>query len=193
MVDRDGALLEELRDAAVFVLVERRLDAALEAYRAEKAQKIVAGYTSKAVIGALAAVAPGTDVLIQGYLGANMVRELCDLYEVPARDIDVKRCLQLGQDQVGRAMPVVLAIAGNGLKAFPGAGTIAGGLLHAVAYGLIFDALGRTLTATLGESGRLRPALAADRLRKALNETLERRTLDIAKLALTARRDPPES
>lgn len=189
VVDRDGSLMEELRDAAVFVLVERRLDAARSAYRAEQAERLVAGYTRKAVIGALAAVAPGTDVLIQGYLGANMVRELCELYQVPARDIDVKRFLQLGQDQVGRAMPVVMAIAGNGLKAFPGVGTIAGGLLHAVAYGLIFDALGRTLTATLRDSGRLRPALAADRLRKTLHENLERRTVDIAKLALAARRE----
>jgi len=43
----------------------------------------------------------------------------------------------------------VLAIAGNGLKAFPGIGTIAGGLVHAVAYGLIFDTLGKSLVKAL--------------------------------------------
>ena len=48
----------------------------------------VQGYSRKAVFGALAAVSPGTDILIQGYLGLNLVKELCALYEVPAREMD---------------------------------------------------------------------------------------------------------
>ena len=55
----------------------------------------------------------------------------------------------------------LLAVAGNALKAFPGVGTIAGGLTHAVAYGLIFDALGNGLRSSLDEGGALRPAAAA--------------------------------
>ena len=39
-------------------------------------------------------------------------------------------------ERAGKALPLSLAVAGNGLKAFPGVGTVAGGIAHAVAYGL---------------------------------------------------------
>ncbi len=188
IMDRDAVLMEEMRDASVFVLARRQLDAAQADYRTRRGEELVTSYTRKAVVGALAAVAPGTDVLIQGYLGANFVRELCELYGVSARDIDVQQFLKLSQTHIGRAMPLMLAIGGNALKAFPGAGTVAGGLMHAVAYGLIFDALGRALTHSLNESGRLRPAPAASQFRKLLGENLEKRSARVAQLALDASR-----
>lgn len=188
MMDRDTAMIEDLRDASVFVLARRQLDAAESAHRAERAPELVTEYTRKAIVGALAAVAPGTDVLIQGYLGANFVRELCELYGVSARDIDVQRFLKLSQSHIGKAMPFLLAIGGNALKAFPGAGTLAGGLMHAVAYGLIFDALGNSLIRTLSETGSLRPAPAASLFRKQLSENLEKRTARVARIAWDARR-----
>ncbi len=188
MMDRDPVLMEELRDASVFVLARRQLDSAEAGFREQRSEELVRGYTRKAMVGALAAVAPGTDVLIQGYLGANFVRELCELYGVSARDIDVQQFLKLSQTHIGKAMPLLMAIGGNALKAFPGAGTVAGGLMHAVAYGLIFDALGRSLTRTLNETGRLRPAPAASLFRKHLSENLEKRTARMAKLAWDARR-----
>ncbi|MDH3646264.1 MAG: 50S ribosome-binding GTPase [Gammaproteobacteria bacterium] len=188
MMDRDPVMMEELRDASVFVLARRKLDAAETEYRSERAQELVVNYTRKAIVGALAAVAPGTDVLIQGYLGANLVRELCELYDVSARDIDIQQFLKLSQMHIGKAMPILLAVGGNALKAFPGAGTVAGGLMHAVAYGLIFDALGGSLSKTLKETGRLRPAPTASLFRKQLSEDLEKRTARVAKLAWDARR-----
>ena len=49
---------------------------------------------------------------------------------------------------------LTLAIAGNAFKAFPGVGTISGGVIHAVAYGMIFDSLGRAAAETMGEPRR---------------------------------------
>jgi hypothetical protein len=155
----------------------------------------VRSYTRKAVVGALAAVSPGTDILIQGYLGSALVKELCRLYDVPARDVEISRLLDLSQSYVGRTLPIALAVAGNAMKAFPGAGTIAGGVTHAVAYGLIFDALGRGLSRSLAEGGELRPAAAARRFRESMSEDLGARTIRIARMALeeeeSGRREQP--
>ncbi|MBT8144663.1 MAG: GTPase domain-containing protein [Gammaproteobacteria bacterium] len=189
VMDRDPVLLEEMRDASVFVLARQKLDTVQDEHRQRRSQELVTSYTRKAIVGALAAVAPGTDILIQGYLGANFVRELCELYGVSPRDIDVQQFLKLSHRHIGKAMPLMLAIGGNALKAFPGAGTVAGGLMHAVAYGLIFDTLGKALSLSLRENGRLRPAPAASQFRKLLSENLEKRTLHVAKLALDASRE----
>jgi hypothetical protein len=117
-------------------------------------------------------------------LGTQLVREMCKLYDAPARDIELDRFLKDAQTHVRREVPLLLAVAGNALKAFPGVGTIAGGLLHAVAYGLIFDALGRALAATLQAGGRLRPVPAAHLFQEVLGDDLEARTRRIARLAL---------
>ncbi len=188
-IDADAGALANLRDSSVFLLVSNKLDAAQSKYRREQSEQLVGKYTRRAVVGALAAVAPGTDLLIQGFLGAQMVREMCKLYDAPVRDMDVQKFLDLSQDQVARATPLLLAVAGNGAKAFPGLGTIAGGLMHAVAYGLIFDALGRALAATLQASGTLRPVPAAIMFKEALGGDLESRTRRVARLALEARSD----
>jgi GTP-binding protein EngB required for normal cell division len=184
MVERSPDALEALRDAAVFSVVATQLDAAAAERRRQRSEELVRGYTRKAVVGAVAAVSPGTDILIQGYLGTALVKEMCALYDVPARDIDIDRLLRLSQGYVGRTLPILLAVAGNGLKAFPGVGTIAGGLTHAVAYGLIFDALGRGLAQALDDGGELRPAAAARKFRENLGEDLRARTIRMAKLVL---------
>ncbi len=184
LIDDAPEALEQLRDASVFLLASRKLDAAQAAFRAERTDELVRSYTRRAVVGALAAVAPGMDIVIQGYLGTAMVRELCELYDVPVRDLDTDKFLKLSQRHVGKAVPLLLAVAGNGLKAFPGVGTIGGGLMHAVAYGLIFDALGRSLGDTLAAGGGLRPAPAAALFKEKLGEDLQARTRQIARLAL---------
>jgi GTP-binding protein EngB required for normal cell division len=184
LIDSSPDALDALRDRAVFHVVDERLGLAEQQRRSAAAEDIVRGYTRKAIIGALAAVSPGTDVLIQGYLGTAMVRELCKLYDAPARDVEISRLLDLSQSYVGRTLPILLAVAGNALKAFPGVGTIAGGVTHAVAYGLIFDALGRGLSMSLAEGGDLRPAAAARLFRESLGEDLKGRTLRIAQMAL---------
>lgn len=188
IVDTEPALLNKLRDSSVFVLASRKLDRSEAEYRERKAEEIVASSTRRAVVGSLAAVAPGTDILIQGVLGTTMVRELCALYDTPVKDLDTQQFLKLAQNHVARAVPLVLAVAGNALKAFPGLGTVAGGLAHAVAYGLIFDALGSALARTLAAGGGLRPEPTVKLFGETLDENLEARARRIAKLALAARK-----
>lgn len=185
-LDDDPRALESLRDSTVFLLAARKLEAVEAHYRRARARDIARNYTRKAVIGALAAVTPGTDVLIQGFLGTSLVRELCALYNAPARGLDIEQFLDLSQSRVGKAFPILLAIAGNGFKAFPGVGTVAGGLVHAVAYGLIFDALGASLIDTLELRGELKPAPAAARFEESLHGDLATRARTLARIALAA-------
>jgi uncharacterized protein len=187
-LESDPQVLDALRDASVFRLAATRLESAAGQRRRAEAEKIVSDYTKKAVIGALAAVTPGTDVLIQGYLGTSLVKALCKLYDVPARDIDIQRFLDIAQRYVGRALPLLLAISGNVLKAFPGAGTVAGGLVHAVAYGIIFDAMGKGLANSLETTGDLRPAAAARKVGDQFGEDIGKKARQLARLAMAARR-----
>ncbi len=177
--------LDERRDRAVFRLAAERLADAESRYREQRAAQIIRNSTRKAVIGALAAISPGTDVIIQGYVGTTMTRELCRLYGAAPRDLDVEEFLSLSQSRVGRALPLSLAVAGNGLKAFPGIGTVAGGLVHAVAYGLIFDALGRSLILTLRQYGELQPKKAAKEFEDGIGEHIEAGVKQVVSMALT--------
>jgi len=184
-IDSDMATLEKLRDSAVFVLASRKLDEALTVHRRTKAEELVSQYSRKAVIGAMAAVAPGSDLLIQGYLGINLLKDMCALYEVPVRQFDLQRLLEQSGRHVAKTLPIMLAVAGNGLKAFPGLGTVAGGMLHAVAYGLIFDSLGKAVAHTLDTRGELQSAPAVLLFEEKLGEDLESRARKFARMALT--------
>ena len=179
-----GATIDSQRDRAVFRLAADKLAAAETEYRLQRSEQIIRNSTRKAVIGALAAVSPGTDVIIQGFIGTAMTQELCALYGAAPRDLDIEEFLNLSQSRVGRALPLSLAVAGNGLKAFPGIGTVAGGLAHAVAYGLIFDALGRSLVLTLNQHGELLPEVAAREFEEGISEHIEAGVLRIAKMAV---------
>lgn len=180
----DPARIDEKRDRAVFRLTADKLAEAEAQYRVQRSEQITRNATRKAVVGALAAVSPGTDVLIQGYIGTTMTRELCKLYDAAPRDLDIEEFLNLSQSRVGRALPLSLAVAGNGLKAFPGLGTVAGGLVHAVAYGLIFDALGRSLVLTLSRHGELVPEVAAKEFEDGISEHIETGVRRVARMAL---------
>jgi hypothetical protein len=162
--------------------VQQKLDQALAEVRLTKAEKIVDAYAVKAVVGALAAVTPGTDLLIQGWLGTQLIRELAALYEVRVGKVDADLLLQLVQKHVGRRHTLLLAVAGNALKAFPGVGTLAGGALHAVAYGIIFRTLGRALTTSLATRGELHPRQTAKLFEDKLGETLETSAQQAARL-----------
>ena len=183
-LDSQGAVLDSLRDSSVFVLVARKLDAATAERRREEAEGIVRSFSRKAVIGALAAVTPGSDIIIQGILASQMIRELSRLYEVPVRKVDADLLIELVQRHVGKTVTLVLAVAGNALKAFPGVGTIAGGLMHAVAYGMVFDTLGRAVAESLAVRGELRPLQAATRFKETLGENLETSARQFARVAL---------
>ncbi len=185
----DSQPLDARRERAVFQIAADKLEAAEGEYRLQRSEQIIRSATRKAVIGAMAAVSPGTDILVQGYIGTTMTQELCSLFGAAPRDLDIEEFLSMGQSRAGRALPLSMAVAGNGLKAFPGIGTVVGGLAHAVAYGLIFDALGRSLVLTLTRHGELIPGTAAKAFEEGISEHLEAGVRRIAKMALDEKRD----
>ena len=188
-LDSDPQVLDALRDTAVFVLAQQKLDAAVTQHRRGKADDIVQSYSRKAVFGALAAVSPGTDVLIQGYLGFNLIKELCALYEVPAREMDMQRFLDLAGHQIKRNFNLLLALVGNVFKAFPGMGTVVGGMMHAVVYGLIFQSLGKAVARSLESRGDLVSGPALRMFEDHLSENLEARAKGLAQLVWARQRD----
>jgi GTP-binding protein EngB required for normal cell division/uncharacterized protein (DUF697 family) len=185
----DTQPLDARRERAVFQIAAEKLEVAESEYRIQRSEQVIRSATRKAVVGAMAAVSPGTDILVQGYIGTTMTQELCRIYGAAPRDLDVEEFLSMGQSRVGRALPLSMAVAGNGLKAFPGLGTVVGGLAHAVAYGLIFDALGRSLVLTLARHGELVPETAAQEFEEGISEHLEAGVRRIAKMALDERID----
>jgi predicted GTPase len=184
MIDGDQNILDQLRDTATFVLASRQLDSAIAESRRKKAESLVDSYSKKAVIGAMAAITPGSDLLIQGVLGTQMVRELAALYDTKVGKVDTELLLKLVQKHVGRADTLLLAVAGNALKSFPGVGTLAGGAMHAVAYGIIFRTLGRALTTTLATRGELHPRQTARLFEEKLGEDLETPARSLARLVV---------
>jgi hypothetical protein len=61
--------------------------------------------------------------------------------------------------------------------------------MHAVAYGLIFDALGRAVVRTLETRGELRPVPASLAFRDNLVTDVETRARKMLRLALNIRRE----
>jgi GTP-binding protein EngB required for normal cell division len=186
-LDEQYDTLNQLRDASVLVLTQQKLDEAKIAFRQEKGKEIIQQSTKKAVLGAMAAVSPGTDLVIQGVLGTRMIQQLCKLYDVPVKQLDIDRFLDFSQEQVKKSVPLLLAVVGNGFKAFPGIGTLAGGMIHAVAYGIIFDTLGKAVLHTLETRGNLKAAPAAMNFKEMLSENLESRAKTFARLVLEER------
>ena len=74
------------------------------------------------------------------------------------------------------------------MKAFPGLGTLAGGALHAVTYGMIFDALGRSLNETLASRGELATLPVINRFTENLGDQLEKSTGNIIRLVMESQR-----
>jgi GTP-binding protein EngB required for normal cell division/uncharacterized protein (DUF697 family)/uncharacterized membrane protein len=184
LLEDDIDSLDVRRDRAVFRLAADKLKEAELEYRQQRAAQIIRSSTRKAVVGALAAVSPGTDIIIQGYIGTAMTRELCSLFGAAPRDLDVEEFLNLSQSRAGKALPLSMAVAGNGLKAFPGIGTVAGGVVHAVAYGLIFDALGKSLVLTLEAHSQFDPETAAKEFEDGISEHIEAGVRQVARMAL---------
>jgi GTP-binding protein EngB required for normal cell division len=188
-LDHDRELMESLRDTAVLSLAGEKLDEARDRYRQQQAEELVSKYSRRAVIGALAAVAPGSDLVIQGILATRLIRELSRLYEVPVKDMEIESFLEQAGGKVRNMTAITLAIAGNAFKAFPGVGTISGGVIHAVAYGMIFDSLGRAAAETMASRGELRPYPAAEAFEDLLHDHLESGAVRYAKLAVSRKID----
>ncbi|MDT8319060.1 MAG: GTPase [Xanthomonadales bacterium] len=187
-LDRDRELMESLRETAVLSLAGEKLSAARDRHRQEQAEELVGKYSRRAVVGALAAVAPGSDLVIQGLLATQLMKELSRLYDVPVKELEIESFLKLAGGKIKNMTAITLAIAGNALKAFPGVGTVSGGLVHAVAYGMIFDSLGRAAAQTMASRGQLRPYPAAEAFEDLLNDHLEAGAVRFAKLAITRRK-----
>ena len=183
-LDHNAELMEQLRDTAILLLAAEKLEQARDAHRKQKAAELVQTYSRRAVVGALAAVAPGSDLVIQGLLATRLLQSLCGVYEVSVKDVEIESFIRLAGGKVKRMTAITLAITGNALKAFPGIGTLTGGLIHAVAYGMIFDSLGRAAAETLASRGELRPYPAAAAFEELLHENLEAGAVRFAKIAM---------
>ena len=186
--------LEPRREQAVLAGLHQRTGTLEAQTRAEQAQRIVRKYARRAIVGAMAAVAPGSDLVIQGALATGLVRALAELYGVKASDVQIDDFVQQAKLTLRTGSSIVLAVAGNALKAFPGLGTLGGGVLHAFAYALIFDSMGRALAASLAERHILDQDDAGARLKELLADTGSGRLRELASLTMEAvrERDRPE-
>lgn len=185
-------VFEPAREAAVLTSVQARADALGMQARERDADAIVAKYTRRAVVGAMAAVMPGSDLVIQGVLATALIRELARLHDVPVRDIDIDAFLGQVRLTLRTSASLVLAIAGNAAKAFPGLGTLGGGVLHAIAYGLIFDSLGHAVARTMREHHSLDSAAASASLASLLADASAERLQRIAGYARRERDGGPD-
>ncbi len=184
-LDQDRELMESLRETAVLTLASEKLEAAQDQHRNQQAGDLVNKYSRRAMVGALAAVAPGSDLVIQGVLATRLIRELSKLYDIPVKDIEIESFLEQAGGKIRNMTAITLAIAGNAFKAFPGLGTVTGGVIHAVAYGMIFDSLGKAVAETMANRGALRPYPAAEVFEDLLHDHLESGAVHFARLAIS--------
>jgi hypothetical protein len=117
------------------------------------------------------------------------VRELARIHGVAVRELGVETLLARVGLTVRNTSALVLAIAGNAMKAFPGLGTLGGGVLHAIAYGLVFDSLGHAVADTLAERATLDTTDVETRVRALLAEPARERLERVARVALAAARE----
>ena len=178
--------LEGLREHAVLAGLHQRTGTLEAQTLAADAEQIVRKYARRAVVGAMAAVAPGSDLLIQGVLAAGLTRDLAHLYGVRASEVQIEDFVRQARLTLRTGSSIVLAVAGNALKAFPGLGTLGGGVLHAFAYALIFDSMGRALAASLAERQTLDQDDAGARLKELLADAGNTRLRQLATLTIDA-------
>lgn len=183
----DRLTLDNRLNNSYFKQLEIDMDKSLSMARQARAEQIIKSYSQKAIFGGMAAVGPGTDVLLQGYLGMGMAKELCAVYDVDVKAVDLEGTLSMLNDKMKKELAVILALVGNVLKAFPGVGTVAGGVAHAVAYGLIFESVGRAMTACLEKYNGIDQAQLEGELQGQINHNLEERAVRLAKAVIFKR------
>jgi GTP-binding protein EngB required for normal cell division len=178
--------LEPLRENAVLAGLHQRTGSLEAQTRAEQARLIVRKYARRAIVGAMAAVAPGSDLVIQGVLATGLTRALAELYGIKVSEVQIEDFVQQAKLTLRSGSSIVLAVAGNALKAFPGLGTLSGGVLHAFAYAMIFDSMGRALAASLAERQTLDQDDAGERLKELLADASSGRLRQLASLTMDA-------
>ena len=184
VISGNEAALHRFRDAGFLQLAESKLQTASNTFNQDQAKDIIQKHTHKAIVGALASVAPGSDLVIQGTIGTQLVRALCQLYQVEVNQLQIDQVLKATGGKLKTSTSLLLAISGNALKAFPGIGTAAGGIMHAVAYGLIFNSLGQAINHTLTQQGRLDTELTQQSFEDILVGSSHSLAKDLAKMAL---------
>ena len=192
VLKRDRDLLDRLRDASVFMLTEQKLSTAMQHYRFEKSQHCIRQYSRKAMLGGMVPP-PGMDFVIEGALSVLLIKDLCALYKVPMKDLDVRRLVTQLNQQIRHWRPMAFAIAGNVFKAFPGLGTVAGMGIHVIAYGLLFSSLGKALVHLLEQKKTLSVEAVSTFIQEQPREDLEKQVYQLASIVLgkiTARMRP---
>ncbi len=184
VVANNPEILHRFRDAAMLMLAQDKLNTASDAFNYASAQRIISAYTKKAVFGAMASVAPGSDIVIQGTLGTKMVQNICTLYDVSPKAMEIDAVIRLTGGKLKTSVSLVLAVAGNALKSFPGIGTAAGGLTHAIAYGMIFNALGNAVLESVSTLGMLDAQATQQKFEENLLGPAQTLAKDLAKMAL---------
>jgi hypothetical protein len=184
--------LEPLREHAVLAGLHQRTGAVEARTRATEAIAIVRKYSRRAIVGAMAAVAPGSDLVIQGVLATGLTRDLAHLYGVRATEVQIEDFVRQARLTLRTGSSIVLAVAGNALKAFPGLGTLGGGVLHAFAYSLIFDSMGRALATSLAERQTLDQDDAGARMKALLTDPGSARLRQLATQTIEAWRERDE-
>jgi hypothetical protein len=92
-------------------------------------------------------------------------------------------------NQIKRNFNLLLALVGNVFKAFPGIGTVVGGMMHAVVYGLVFESLGKAVARSLESRGDLVSGPALRMFEDNLSEDLEARARRLAQLVWARQRE----
>lgn len=189
VVQDNPEALHRFRDAGILMLAEEKLNQASQQHNQQLATQVIERHTKRAIVGALASVAPGSDLVIQGTIGTQLVRELCQLYDVQVNQLQVDEVLKSAGGKLRTSTSLVLAVAGNALKAFPGIGTAAGGIMHAVAYGMIFNSLGKAVMTSVSTQGRLDTEQTKQTFEENLLGSSKELAKDLAKMALTISRN----
>lgn len=184
MLTFDRLTLDNRLNNSYFRQLEIDMQQSLAAARRQQAEQTVKSYSQKAIFAGMAAVGPGTDVLLQSYLGMGMAKALCAIYDVDVKAVDLEGTLAMLNNKMKKELAVILALVGNVLKAFPGMGTVAGGVAHAVAYGLIFESVGRAMTACLEKHHAIDGKQLANELEGQIHDHLEARAIRLAKAVI---------
>jgi small GTP-binding protein len=184
VVASNPEILNRFRDASMLMLAQHKLNQAQVEFNLEQAQDVIDSYTKKAVFGAMASVAPGSDLVIQGTLATKMVQNICQCYDISPKSMEIDQVIRLTGGKLKTSVSLILAVAGNAMKSFPGIGTAAGGVTHAVSYGMIFNALGHAVLESVSTLGILDAQSTQQKFEENLRGPAQGLAKDLAKMAL---------
>ncbi|VAW39086.1 GTPase [hydrothermal vent metagenome] len=184
VVANNPEALNRFRDASMLMLAQNKLNMAQDKFNRQKAEATIKSYTKKAVFGAMASVAPGSDLVIQGTLATKMIQNLCQIYQLSPKQMEIDKVIGMMSGKLKTSVALILAVAGNALKAFPGIGTATGGITHAISYGMIFNALGHAVLDSVTTLGKLDAVATQQKFEENLLGPAQTLAKDLAKMAL---------